>query len=63
MTPAEKKFLETHFKAGEYAVVTVMVKNSEFDRFMDALGNANLNLAIIPSVKPEIEFMKDGEKK
>ncbi len=61
----EEEFLKKHFKAGEYAVVTVMVRLNEMDNFltfMQGAGKAGLNLAMIPRVKAELEFEADGSK-
>jgi hypothetical protein len=52
----ERDFLEKNFKAGEYASMTVMVKIEDIDEFIETLRNANLTLAIIPSVQASLDF-------
>jgi hypothetical protein len=63
MTDNEKKFLDKHFKAGEYGILTIMVPNNEMERLISVLQKENLNLVIMPSTKPMVDFVtkKDGE--
>lgn len=56
MTKDEKKFLEKNFPADEYSVISIMVRHDELTRFMETLKKANLNLVIMPGVKPKMDF-------
>ena len=62
MTKEQQEFLEKHFKAGEYSVVTVLVKNEELTKFMDTLKNANLTIAALPGVAAGIDFANPDVK-
>lgn len=63
MTDAEKKFLEKNFKAGEYAVVQIMVRLEDLDKFVAHQKKSGLNLCVIPSAKQKMEFeMNTGWK-
>jgi len=62
LSDAEKKFMDTHFKAGEYSVLTIMVNNKEIGRLMEVLKGANLNLAIMPDAQAKIDFADDSKK-
>lgn len=56
MTDSERKFLEENFKAGQYSQVTILVKNEELSKMIEALKVANLTVAIFPSVKAQLDF-------
>ena len=62
LSDSEQKFLEKHFKAGEYVTLTILVKNAEFTRLMDILKGANLNLAILPQTQAKIDFADDTKR-
>lgn len=55
-TPQEESFLKKNFPAGEYSVISIMVRHDELTKFTDILKKAALNLAIMPGVKPKIDF-------
>ena len=55
-----KKFLEKHFKSGQYATVTILVKNCNLKDFLDHLQKANLNLAVMPHIHGMTGFTKKG---
>lgn len=56
MTEQEKEFLEKNFKAGEYAVVQIMVRLDDLDKFIAHQKKSGLNLCVIPSTKAKIDF-------
>ncbi len=62
MTKEEEAFLKKNFPAGEYGVVSIMVRNDEMKRFMEVLKKANLNLAVMPGVQPKVDFATDDIK-
>lgn len=62
MTDKERKFLEENFKAGEYTALTLLIKNADLKKFLDYLKGAGINMAAIPSVKPELDFLTVEEK-
>lgn len=55
MTP-EERFLAENFKAGEYSMLTILVKNTDLARFVDHMKAANLTLAIMPRAQAGIDF-------
>ena len=61
ISDSEKKFLDKHFKAGEYAALTILVNNKELSKLVDLLKNSGLHLAIMPSVKAKMAFADDSE--
>lgn len=62
MTDEEKAFMDKHFKAGEYSVLTIMVNNKELGRLMEILKGANLNLAMLPGVNAKIDFADETKR-
>ena len=58
----QKEFLEKNFPAGEYSVLTILVRNDELTRFMEHLKKANCNLAVMPNVKADIDFASTDDK-
>jgi hypothetical protein len=61
MTKEEKEFMEKHFKAGEYTMLTIMVNNNELSKLMEYLKAGNLNMAILPTVKAGLDFASDDK--
>lgn len=59
MTDEEKKFLEKHFKAGEYGILQILVRTEDINKLISILKTANLNLAIMPSTQAKIDFASD----
>lgn len=59
MDEREKKFLEENFKAGEYSVVRIMVKNKELPKLVDHLKTSGCTLAVMPEVKAAVDFFRD----
>ena len=62
MNDKQKKFLEKYFPAGEYSVVSVMVRHDELTKFLDHMKKANCNLCIMPEVKAELDFVNPDKK-
>lgn len=62
MDEAQKKFLEKNFPAGEYSVVSIMVRNDDLDKFIEHLKKSNLNLAVIPGVQAKMDFANPNKK-
>lgn len=60
-TPEEEAFLNKHFKAGEYSIVSLMVPHNQMGAFVEYLQKSNLNLVIMPGIRPQLEFV--GDKK
>lgn len=63
MTEDEKKFLEKNFKAGEYGILQIMVRNEDIGKLLSILKSAGLNLAIIPSAQAKMDFAADDFNK
>lgn len=61
-TDAEKKFLEENFPAGEFMVLSMMVRNDEFQKLRQVLEAAGLNVVLMPGVGPKIDFATDNIK-
>jgi hypothetical protein len=57
-----EKFLNEHFKAGEYSVVKLMVKNSEIGRLIEILKTSKLNMVVMPEAQAKIDFADDTKK-
>ena len=51
-----EEFFRKNFPAGEYAVVSVMVRLDEMEKFVEAMKKSGLNLAIMPKVQNELNF-------
>ncbi len=62
MTDDEKKFLEKNFPAGEYSVVSIMVRHDELTKFLEYMKKASLNLCIMPNVKAGLDFVNPDTK-
>jgi hypothetical protein len=62
MTKEEQEFLEKHFKASEYSMVTIMVRNEDLTKMVDALKAAKLNVAILPGVDASMKFADPNVK-
>lgn len=63
MTKKEEEFLLKNFPAGSFTQVTILVKNGDLNRMIDALKVANLTLAIMPSVQATADFDDDDPSK
>lgn len=62
MNQKAKEFLEKNFPAGSYMQVTILVKNEEFQRFIDVLKANNMTVAVMPHVKAAAEFHDPNNK-
>ena len=62
LTKEQEKFMKENFKAGEYSVLTIMVKNDELETLIEVLKVTGLNLAIIPQVQSMIDFANIEKK-
>lgn len=56
MTKEEKEFLEKNFKAGEFTVITLLVKNKDMTKMMEALKGANITMAALPRAAAGMAF-------
>ena len=56
MTKEEQAFLEKNFKAGEYAVVQIMVRLEDLDKFVAHQKKSGLNLCVMPTAKKKMDF-------
>lgn len=56
MTKQEEDFLKKNFPEGSFTQVTILVKNGDLNRMIDALKHANLTLAIMPQVQALADF-------
>ena len=64
MKPEEKEFLEKNFKAGEYAMLQIMVRFEDIQKLIQVLKTSNLNLAVLPTAKAKTDFFTDdGDNK
>ena len=62
ITDDEKKFMDKYFKAGEYSVLTILVNNKELSGLIELLKLSGLNLALLPGVRPKLDFADDTKK-
>jgi len=54
--PKTKEWMDTYFKAGEYAVLGIMVKvgTDAETKLFERLATANLNIVVIPSLVVQV---------
>lgn len=45
-SPEQMAYLEKHFKPGEFAVLTILVKTDQLKTFIDVLYDSKLDLAV-----------------
>lgn len=56
MNKDEKAFLDKHFKAGEYSVLTLMIRNDDLTKVLNHLKTSGANIVAIPSAKSKLDF-------
>lgn len=59
---AEEKFLKETFPAGEYSVLTIMVRNDELTPFIEHMKKSGLRLAMFEGVKANLDFANPDVK-
>lgn len=55
-TKKQQEWLKKTFPAGEYTVLTLMVRNDEISKLTSHLKNSNVNLCMFSGVKSMLEF-------
>lgn len=59
--PKVRALFNNHFKAGEYATLTIMVNLKNLDQFIEYLRDSKMPLVIMPDIAAELEYESDPE--